>query len=423
MSIPTIDRPNAHVVSDLDGDGVPDLAVASETSDTRFNFVRVLLARGDGTFETPTEYPVGRAPKWLSVGDLQGDGVPDLVTANDRSDDVSVLLGVGDGTFEPAVSYPCGPAPESVAIADLDGDGAMDLIVANKFSDVVTVLAGRGDGSFAAGESFVTGDYPSLVIVADLDGNGLPDLVTTNRRSVDLSVLLNVGDGQFGQPTHLPLGGVTGGVAAADLDGDGVLDLVTPADLLLGRGDGSFAPAIRFGVGGTRVSVADLDDDDLPDLAIYRFEAGVVSVLLSLRDPVLPARIDIKPGDALNVVPPLGRGRIPVAILGSDTIDVTEIDPETVRFGPSDARAVQPGDGRFGDVNRDGWLDVTLEFRIPETGIESGDIEACASGKLRDDRAFKGCDSITTTPLCGTGFETAIVFPIAVLIHRRRRRQ
>ena len=83
----------------------------------------------------------------MAVGDLNGDGKPDLAVANSNSDDVSVLLGNGDGTFQAPVSYAAGVSPVSVAVGDLNGDGKPDLAVANSGSDDVSVLLGNGDGT------------------------------------------------------------------------------------------------------------------------------------------------------------------------------------------------------------------------------------------------------------------------------------
>jgi hypothetical protein len=74
------------------------------------------------------------------VADLDGDTVPDLVTANVGGYDVSVLLGNGDGSFRAAVSFVAGARPYSVAVADLDGDSLPDLVTANRDSDDVSVL-------------------------------------------------------------------------------------------------------------------------------------------------------------------------------------------------------------------------------------------------------------------------------------------
>ena len=136
-------------------------------------------ADAGGLFPSRT-FAAGDSPIAVAVADLDGDSVPDLVTANAGSDDVSVLRGNGDGTFQAAVSFAAGNAPVSIAVADLDGDSVSDLVTSNRFSDDVSVLLGNGDGSFQAAASFAAGDRPRSVAVADLDGDSVPDLVTAN---------------------------------------------------------------------------------------------------------------------------------------------------------------------------------------------------------------------------------------------------
>ena len=105
---------------------------------------------GAGALFLGQKFPVGIRPLSVAVADLNGDTVPDLVTANFRSDDVSVLLGNGDGSFQAAVAFAAGDGPFSVAVADLDGDSVPDLVTANIDGDDVSVLLGNGDGSFQA---------------------------------------------------------------------------------------------------------------------------------------------------------------------------------------------------------------------------------------------------------------------------------
>ncbi len=136
------------------------------------------------------KFAAGDQPVSVAVADLDGDSVPDLVTANQGSHDVSVLLGNGDGTFQTAAAFAAGNSPRSVAVADLDGDTVLDLVTANAFSDDVSVLLGNGDGSFQAAVAYAAGDGPASVAVADLDGDSVPDLVTANGNSHDVTVFL-----------------------------------------------------------------------------------------------------------------------------------------------------------------------------------------------------------------------------------------
>ncbi|MCH8993319.1 MAG: VCBS repeat-containing protein, partial [Acidobacteria bacterium] len=178
-----------------DGDTAPDLVTAN--SDFLRDGVSVLLGNGDGSFPATVFFATESDPRSVVAADLDGDTVPDLVTANHGTDDVSVLLGNGDGSFQAAVSFAAGDGPASVAVADLDGDSVPDLVTANsRFSDV-SVLLGNGDGSFQAAVSFAAGILPMSVAAADLDGDSILDLATANEYSDDVSVLLGNGDGSF----------------------------------------------------------------------------------------------------------------------------------------------------------------------------------------------------------------------------------
>ena len=131
-------------------------------------------------------------PEFMAIGDLDGDGTPDLAVANRDSNTVSVLLGNGDGTFQPLQNYATESLSFSVAIDDLNGDGTPDLAVANFNSNIVSVLLGNGDGTFQARQNFATGSDPRSVAIGDFDGDGTPDLAVANSGSNSVSVLLNL---------------------------------------------------------------------------------------------------------------------------------------------------------------------------------------------------------------------------------------
>jgi FG-GAP-like repeat/FG-GAP repeat len=193
-------------VGDFNGDGIPDLVVANSgnpNNNGQGGGVSVLLGKGDGTFEAAVNYTAGLAPFSVTVGDFNGDGIPDLAVNNFSSGDVSVLLGKGDGTFQAAVNYAVGPGasgPSGVAVRDFNGDGIPDLAVA--FGGGVRVLLGKGDGTFqttaigylAGGAYFFT--YTPCLAVGDFNGDGFPDLAVTNDDSRNVSILIN--DGKWG---------------------------------------------------------------------------------------------------------------------------------------------------------------------------------------------------------------------------------
>ena len=161
-------------------------------------------------------------PVAVAAGDLDGDGRPDLVTAN-TSGSVSVLLNRGDGTFRAKADYAAGGAPNSVTLADFDGDGFLDAAVASPRAPKgrnVTVLLGRGDGTFRLRRYFAARVNASRIASGDLNGDGRPELVFSDGRS--LAVMLNRGDATFQGPLWY---GFADTLAAGDFNGDGRLDL------------------------------------------------------------------------------------------------------------------------------------------------------------------------------------------------------
>jgi uncharacterized protein (DUF2141 family) len=233
------------VVADVNGDGKPDLVVANECAAPycTTGSVGVLLGNGDGTFQPVTAFDSGGESFSLAVADVNNDGKPDIVVLNtcDGCDNslLSVLLGNGEGTFQAPVSYSSGGAlpiyGASVAIADLNGDGKPDLIATNR--DTAGVLLGNGDGTFQAAVNYSTGGYdPVSLVVGDLNGDGKLDLVVANRGSSSVSVLLGNGDGTFQTPISYSSGGeYPQSVAIADVNGDGKLDLVVANGCRIGK--------------------------------------------------------------------------------------------------------------------------------------------------------------------------------------------
>jgi hypothetical protein len=284
-------------VADLNGDGIPDIVTANTFGSSHpTGSISVLLGNGDGTFQPAVTMSTDHGPRSVAVADLNGDGIPDLAVTtnlNLSTPAVGVLLGNGDGSFQAPYYVPTGGGnPTDVAVADLNGDGIPDLVTANFVNAAVSVLLGNGDGSFQAPENYSITGYARSVVVADLNGDGIPDLATAGYASTSLgyvNVLLGNGDGTFQPTVNYAVDSVAFWIAAADFNGDGVPDLVSTnlgqndVSLLLGNGDGSFQPKQNYPVGQYpyAVAVGDFDGDGSPDLVTANYISNDVTVLLN----------------------------------------------------------------------------------------------------------------------------------------------
>jgi hypothetical protein len=192
----------------------------------------VLLGNGDGTFRAGEFIAASGRPNAVTVGDLAGNGVLDLVVTNFVSNSVSVLLGNGDGTFQAPVSYAVGVFPGAVVLGDFRGNGTLDLAVANTDSpatSTLSVLRGNGDGTFQSAHNYAAGAMPLGLVVEDFTGDGVPDLAVSGWGGT--RVLAGNGDGTFQTTSFSYVTGTTSSfnaysvAAVGDFNCDGLPDL------------------------------------------------------------------------------------------------------------------------------------------------------------------------------------------------------
>src|ERR1700727_1925572 len=313
-------------VVDLNGDGKLDLVVSNEcqsySSCQNGSSTSVLLGNGDGTFQLSTNYASGsdnfgefmelQAASYILLGDVNGDGKPDVLVTNSCANNnnpficegtgsVSVLLGYGDGTLQAGVIY-SSAAYDSYGLAtvDVNGDGKADIIVANECANntncsngAVSILLNNGDGTFQAGNSYSSGAaYAYWIAAADMNGDGKGDIVVANQCNTSndcsqgqVGILLGNGDGTFQGAVSYDTGGVYSlGLAVGDTNGDGKPDIMVANEcsspqncpngivsVLLGNGDGTFQTAVTYNSGGINarsLQAADMNGDGKLDIVV-----------------------------------------------------------------------------------------------------------------------------------------------------------
>jgi hypothetical protein len=265
-----------------------------------------------GIFLPPIKYSVGENPVFLAIGDLNGDGKPDLVAVNTTlgassdplANKVSVLLQdpAKPGQFLPAVNYATGLVPSSTGVGDLNGDGKPDLVVTNSGGLSVLFQNSSAPGTFQAAMPIALSSTPSFVAIADLDGDQKPDLAVTTAANVLVLLQSSTVPGTFSSPTSYGAGLQPTSIAVADLNGDGKPDfaVANEGDPMTGNSpsvsvllqnpavQGTFLPATNFSTdrGSSRVAVADLNGGGKPDVVVV----NIASVSVLLQDPSVPGQ-------------------------------------------------------------------------------------------------------------------------------------
>ncbi len=374
-------------VADLDGDGDDDIVVAAGVAGSSGTFpsVTVLRGNGDGTFQFMEKYVAGFDPQDVAVGDFDGDGRMDLVVpnVNDTSypapGTVAVVLGTADG-FAAVRAFPAGPSPISLVVGDLNGDGMPDIAVVNypdnnsSSPGSVTVLLGTGDGVFVDGGSVTVGFFPVGIAMADFTADGFADLAVSNYgkngAGTTVSILIGAGDGTFVSSVEYAAGNAPLALAVGDFNADGQSDLAVAnaltagtVSLLLGNGDGSFQPPQSLAVGARpqAVIVDDFNSDGIADLATGNYTGGTVTVLLGTVDSTFDTQsyavgnfpVSLASGDFD------GDGDADLAVVNfTGVVVLTNAGDWTPMPSISPERSSNAENVKFGDYNGDGHTEL-----------------------------------------------------------------
>jgi hypothetical protein len=288
-AIPT---PAAVGLLNASGDSSIDIIVANATPDlTAQSPVAILPGDGTGLFGSATIQHYNGTMEYGVIADVNGDSLPDLVSAN------QVFLRVGSDYPSSinlsTTSNTCGEAFGSVVVADVTGDSQPDIITADCLSRNVTAYVNQGGGAFDAGTSTAAGYRPTTLAVADFNGDTQQDVVVADSYSMDLMVLLGNNDGSFQIPSvAYPVGGdLWTAPLVSDFGQAGHHDIVIPSGIpdewaslvylagtfVAGVPDGTLvAPHDYYYAGGLLgktadsygIATADLNDDGLPDFVV-----------------------------------------------------------------------------------------------------------------------------------------------------------
>ncbi len=288
-------------IVDLNLDGRNDVVVTRLGSNSIAVFMNTTASgASSATFAAPQTFATPSQPCCIAAGDLNGDGRSDLIISSQAAANMSVFLntttaGAAAVSFASRVDFSTGSGPRGLAIADLNGDGRPDVLTANRYSNTLSILlnttaAGAAAPSFSSKQDFATGDNPQSVTAQDINGDGRPDVAVANFYSSSVSVFLN---------------NTAAGASSASLST---------------RTDFATVANSRTVAGG------DLNGDGRPDLATANYNNGTISVLLN------------------------------TTALGASLPSFTVHQEFSVDTKPTDIQ--------FGDLNKDGKLDVLVTTRF-----------------------------------------------------------
>jgi len=261
---------------DLDNDGKMDIAVSSTANGSVF----VVRGKGDGTWSSAQEVPFGSGAEThgVAVLDIDGDGDWDVVNANHNANNLAVMINTNGVLGSPAFIESGVDGEYALNSGDMNNDGISDLVVGGQDSWQIIVLLGNGDGTFTAQAPQDAGGAVWKLVLGDVNGDGKLDVAAVNGSSNNAAILLGNGDGTLQMPTVFSTDGTEVGTVLGDLDGDGDLDWVTSSfsgqkwHVFVNDGSGNFTPDIEIDseadANPSCAIMLDVDNDGDLDLAL-----------------------------------------------------------------------------------------------------------------------------------------------------------
>ena len=389
------------IIADLDGDGKPDLVVLNYY-DQNISLFRNISTNGTlsvSSFAPRVDLPsFGGIPGGLAVADVDGDGKLDLVAADYSNNrllvyrNISTVGTLATNSFAAPVAFNVGNSPVVVRVGDLDGDGKPDLVCANFNDNTISILRNIGTAgslttnSFAPQVVLATGSNPHDLVIVDLDGDGKPDLAQANYNSSSWSAFRNVSvqgvidTNSFAARVDFDTSGLVDSIIAGDVDGDGKADVIiglTPGSAisvyrnLTSPGTlntNSFAPGVDFPAPGwvRGLAMGDLSGDGKPDISLVGEEGNFMSIFQNTSTPgsaSLASRVDFGAGwnpHGVSIGDLDGDGR-PDIIFANQYDSTISIYQNIVPFGNSPVITTQP-------TNQTAVVGGTATFTVVASG-------------------------------------------------------
>ena len=267
------------------------------------------------TFTAQRTYPTGDGslPVSLAVTDVNADNQPDIIVANQLSHNIGVLLNDGQGTFLPQITYSVGIGshPQHVSVNDIDDDDIPDIFVAMNGANGFGILINDGDGTFFYIGGYRTGEnsYPPSLAVADVNNDNNLDVIIANQNENNIGVLLFVENFGFSNQTRYPPERVASPTSpsVADINDDNNPDIIFASydgdkvGILFGKGDGTFPSWTTYSTETNSrpifVSVADLNQDDKLDIVVANSNTNNIGILLNSGNGTFLSQVTFSTGN------------------------------------------------------------------------------------------------------------------------------